>query len=155
MAQEKEYGYNSALICNTLHTCPGGEIGRRRGLKIPRRKACRFDSGPGHQLKIPSVYKVLARFIATTPILGDFPKLRVRYSFGTLVKRRVHFLELSLVWQPSSKPLLEPGKPSFARQAGLLHLKHSEPNETLTTGRAVPRMKWYAGCLSSGHRLSG
>ena len=28
---------------------PGGEIGRRRGLKIPRRKACRFDSGPGHQ----------------------------------------------------------------------------------------------------------
>ena len=29
--------------------CPGGEIGRRRGLKIPRRKACRFDSGPGHQ----------------------------------------------------------------------------------------------------------
>jgi hypothetical protein len=29
--------------------CPGGEIGRRRGLKIPRRKACRFDSGLGHQ----------------------------------------------------------------------------------------------------------
>src|SRR5260363_108569 len=28
---------------------PGGEIGRRRGLKIPRRKACRFDSDPGHQ----------------------------------------------------------------------------------------------------------
>lgn len=31
---------------------PGGEIGRRRGLKIPRRKACRFDSGPGHQLLV-------------------------------------------------------------------------------------------------------
>ena len=30
-------------------TSPGGEIGRRRGLKIPRRKACRFESGPGHQ----------------------------------------------------------------------------------------------------------
>ena len=28
---------------------PGGEIGRRKGLKIPRRKACRFESGPGHQ----------------------------------------------------------------------------------------------------------
>ena len=27
---------------------PGGGIGRRTGLKIPRRKACRFDSGPGH-----------------------------------------------------------------------------------------------------------
>lgn len=37
---------------HTLHTCPGGEIGRRRGLKIPRRKACRFDSGPGHHKKI-------------------------------------------------------------------------------------------------------
>jgi ProP effector len=30
--------------------CPGGEIGRLRGLKIPRRKACRFESGPGHHL---------------------------------------------------------------------------------------------------------
>ena len=30
--------------------CPGGEIGRHKGLKIPRPKpACRFDSGPGHQ----------------------------------------------------------------------------------------------------------
>ncbi len=38
-----------------LLECPGGEIGRRRGLKIPRRKACRFDSGPGHQLKIPAL----------------------------------------------------------------------------------------------------
>gem|GEM_PF-1193808 len=155
MAQEKEYGYNSALICNTLHTCPGGEIGRRRGLKIPRRKACRFDSGPGHQLKIPSVYKALARFVASTPIQGDFPRLRVRYSFGTLMKRRVYFLELSLVWLLSSKPLLEPGKHSFARQAGLPHLKHFEPNVMLTTGHAAPRMKWYAGCLSSELRLSG
>ena len=30
-------------------TRPGGEIGRHKGLKIPRRKACRFESGPGHQ----------------------------------------------------------------------------------------------------------
>jgi hypothetical protein len=29
---------------------PGGEIGRLRGLKIPRRKACRFESGPGHHI---------------------------------------------------------------------------------------------------------
>ena len=28
---------------------PGGEIGRHKGLKIPRRNPCRFDSGPGHQ----------------------------------------------------------------------------------------------------------
>ncbi len=31
---------------------PGGEIGRLRGLKIPRRKACRFESGPGHHIKV-------------------------------------------------------------------------------------------------------
>ncbi len=27
---------------------PGGEIGRRTGLKIPGRKACGFESRPGH-----------------------------------------------------------------------------------------------------------
>src|SRR3546814_13292985 len=48
------------LRCDILE-CPGGEIGRRRGLKIPRRKACRFDSGPGHQLKI----------FGSTPLSGD------------------------------------------------------------------------------------
>ena len=32
---------------------PGGEIGRRRGLKIPRRKVCRFESDPGHQIPKP------------------------------------------------------------------------------------------------------
>ena len=31
--------------------CPGGEIGRRKGLKIPRvNNSYRFKSGPGHQL---------------------------------------------------------------------------------------------------------
>jgi len=40
-----------AIICGFVAHCPGGEIGRRRGLKIPRRKACRFDSGLGHQRK--------------------------------------------------------------------------------------------------------
>ena len=35
------------------HTpCPGGEIGRRKGFKIPRRKACRFESDPGHHLSV-------------------------------------------------------------------------------------------------------
>ena len=38
---------------------PGGEIGRRRGLKIPRRKACRFDSGPGHHLIFQTVQESL------------------------------------------------------------------------------------------------
>lgn len=31
---------------------PGGEIGRRKGLKIPRLRSCRFESGPGHQVNI-------------------------------------------------------------------------------------------------------
>lgn len=30
------------------HICPGGEIGRRKGLKIPRQQACRFESGQPH-----------------------------------------------------------------------------------------------------------
>ena len=42
----------TVLAQATAKKCPGGEIGRRRGLKIPRRKACRFDSGPGHHNKI-------------------------------------------------------------------------------------------------------
>ena len=43
--QRRGYGYNSVFF-----TCPGGEIGRRRGLKTPRRKVCRFESDPGHQI---------------------------------------------------------------------------------------------------------
>ena len=39
-----------AIIRGFTNTRPGGEIGRRRGLKIPLRKECRFDSGPGHHL---------------------------------------------------------------------------------------------------------
>ena len=44
-------------MCHNLRLheySPGGEIGRLRGLKIPRRKACRFESGPGHHLWKPS-----------------------------------------------------------------------------------------------------
>lgn len=34
--------------------CPGGEIGRRKGLKIPRvNNSYRFKSGPGHQFETP------------------------------------------------------------------------------------------------------
>ena len=32
--------------------------GRLRGLKIPRRKACRFESGPGHHIQKPDCYFV-------------------------------------------------------------------------------------------------
>ena len=44
---------------------PGGEIGRRRGLKIPRRKVCRFESDPGHQIPKPeSVFMDSGFFMA-------------------------------------------------------------------------------------------
>ncbi len=55
LARRAIFGHNLRLPralnsqCAHCSICPGGEIGRRRGLKIPRRKACRFDSGPGHQ----------------------------------------------------------------------------------------------------------
>ncbi len=40
---------NSASFGSSLaNRCPDGGIGRRTGLKIPRRKACQFDSGSGH-----------------------------------------------------------------------------------------------------------
>jgi len=41
----------------------GGES--RSGKKIPRRKACRFDSGPGHQFRRPSL------FLQRRPFLFD------------------------------------------------------------------------------------
>ena len=36
--------------CKLAGRCPGGETGKRSGLKTRSRKACRFDSGPGHHL---------------------------------------------------------------------------------------------------------
>ena len=36
---------------------PGGEIGRHKGLKIPRSNPCRFDSGPGHHRRFPRIPK--------------------------------------------------------------------------------------------------
>ncbi len=53
--------YNYAFLPRSVSyraiclNCPGGEIGRRRGLKIPRREACRFDSGPGHHHRIKAL----------------------------------------------------------------------------------------------------
>lgn len=41
--------------------CPGGEIGRRRRLKISRRKACGFDPRPGHHLAYKA--KCVMRFL--------------------------------------------------------------------------------------------
>ncbi len=41
-----------------FNVCPGGEIGRHKGLKIPRRKLYRFDSGPGHQTLLKWVFRV-------------------------------------------------------------------------------------------------
>jgi len=51
---------------------PGGEIGRLRGLKIPRRKACRFESGPGHHLWKPSSYAGFKRIKANLHGLAFF-----------------------------------------------------------------------------------
>ena len=42
--------------------CPGGEIGRRAGLKIRFRKECRFDSDPGHQTQSRTFQKERAAF---------------------------------------------------------------------------------------------
>ena len=44
-------GRGAGKFCFLLpQSCPGGEIGRRKGLKIPRLMPCRFESGPGHHL---------------------------------------------------------------------------------------------------------
>jgi hypothetical protein len=65
--------FKSSAILQDSTRCPGGEIGRRRGLKIPRRKACRFDSGPGHQRKSTHIS-------VTLPALLDM----VAYDFEAL-----------------------------------------------------------------------
>lgn len=60
---------------------PGGEIGRLRGLKIPRRKACRFESGPGHHLWKPSIHAGSKRIKANPHGLAFFLS---DFEFGTL-----------------------------------------------------------------------
>ena len=47
----------SGWVKNTRYS-PGGEIGRHRGLKIPRSlRACRFKSGPGHHIQYSNRFK--------------------------------------------------------------------------------------------------
>ena len=40
--------YTSSILVSASILCPGGGIGRHKGFKIPRRKACRFKSGSGY-----------------------------------------------------------------------------------------------------------
>ncbi len=48
--------------------CPGGEIGRHKGLKIPRYLVpCRFKSGPGHQLHFLLYFQYYQMGIKPTP----------------------------------------------------------------------------------------
>ena len=44
---------DAGSIPTPAYYCPGGGIGRRKGLKIPRDLIlCRFDSGLGHEFKV-------------------------------------------------------------------------------------------------------
>src|SRR3989344_3874087 len=52
-----------APIGGFTNSSPGGEIGRRRGLKTPRRKACRFDSGPGHHSFLAILFAACSAFV--------------------------------------------------------------------------------------------
>ena len=71
--QRRGYGYNSVFF-----TCPGGEIGRRRGLKIPRRKVCRFESDPGHQILKTAAFLAAVFYCLsqppTVPTMGNIRK---------------------------------------------------------------------------------
>ena len=49
--QSRVRRFDSDLRLQSIDRRPDDEIGRRKGLKIPGRKACRFDSGSGHQKK--------------------------------------------------------------------------------------------------------
>ena len=73
-----------------MATCPGGEIGRRRGLKIPRRKVCRFESDPGHHKKplISGYFFSCRKLILETNILinRDFFVFVMFLIFGDLCK---------------------------------------------------------------------
>ncbi len=64
-------GHQYAII-SVSDGCPGGEIGRRRGLKIPRRKACRFDSDLGHHLIISPRIKTFQNPAFSLRIAGFF-----------------------------------------------------------------------------------
>lgn len=44
-------GANPIMASKLVNVCPGGEIGKRISLKMIRRKACGFNSHPGHRLR--------------------------------------------------------------------------------------------------------
>ena len=63
---------------------PGGEIGRRRGLKIPRRKVCRFESDPGHQIPNPNLFswiRVFSWLNAQKSVIHNTPAGLLWYTF--------------------------------------------------------------------------
>ena len=63
------------------HFCPGGEIGRHRGLKIPRPlRPCRFKSGPGHHLNYSLMFASVLRLDILALPSGNF---LVTEPFGT------------------------------------------------------------------------
>ena len=73
-----------------LRTCPGGEIGRHRGFKIPAHKACRFESGPGHHFQILNlVLQRIQRMLVFMPKQNEFYDkniiTRLHYPFITKV----------------------------------------------------------------------
>ena len=57
------------------------------GLKIPRRKACRFDSGPGHHRLLAMVFECVPAFVpAHVPVSQEFRPCRIaRRGFFFLV----------------------------------------------------------------------
>ena len=73
---------------------PGGEIGRRRGLKIPLRKECRFDSGPGHHRQSRTVFNDCAAFLFGVQFAQYAPLVRGSVGIGSLahcpLKERIY-----------------------------------------------------------------
>ena len=68
-----------------LRTCPGGEIGRHRGFKIPALKACRFESGPGHHFQLLNlVLQRIQRKLVFMPNEND-PMIRILILISSLL----------------------------------------------------------------------
>ena len=72
--QSRGRRFNSGLSLNR----PGGEIGRRKGLKTSKLIPCRFDSGPGHQIA-QTMSKEDARAGCTWQLFKGQPKATTAY----------------------------------------------------------------------------
>ena len=86
---------------------PSGEVGRRRGFKIPRRKACRFESGLGHQIKQKCVGGEVGRrtgfrFRRQRWREGSSPSLRTIFQLETMMDKQ-KFLK---VFKPATASVL-------------------------------------------------